>query len=119
MRRARAAEGKLIGAIGDDQRAPIIEIGSNYEFTADRNGRLFLTVNRGAYADARGGFDVSAFAVSVIRMRGTMISIAAGYARGIVTTPAEAGWRETSASGLLTCRPTILAASTPASTCDR
>jgi hypothetical protein len=53
-----AAEGKLIGAIGNDQRSPIIEIGSNYEFTAERNGRLFLTANRGSYADARGGFDV-------------------------------------------------------------
>src|SRR5262249_33122998 len=47
-----AAEGKLIGAIGNDSRAPIIEIGSNYEFTADHNGRLFLTANRGSYADA-------------------------------------------------------------------
>lgn len=53
-----AAEGKLIGAIGNDARAPIIEIGSNYEFTADRNGRLFLTSNRGSYTDARGAFDV-------------------------------------------------------------
>ncbi|HJZ79092.1 MAG TPA: LecA/PA-IL family lectin [Pyrinomonadaceae bacterium] len=53
-----AAEGKLIGAIGNDSRAPIIEIGSNYEFTADHNGRLFLTANRGSYADAHGSFDV-------------------------------------------------------------
>jgi PA-IL-like protein len=53
-----AAEGKLIGAIGNDPRAAIIEIGSSSEFTADRNGRLFLTANRGSYADARGGFDV-------------------------------------------------------------
>src|SRR3989440_11953397 len=51
-----AAEGKLIGAIGDDPRAPIIELGSNREFTADRNGRLFLTANRGSFTDARGGF---------------------------------------------------------------
>ena len=35
-----AAEGKLIGAIGDDPRAPIFELGSSREFTADRNGRL-------------------------------------------------------------------------------
>jgi hypothetical protein len=53
-----AAEGKLIGAIGNDPRSPIIEIGSNYEFTAERNGRLFLTANRSSYADARGSFDV-------------------------------------------------------------
>jgi hypothetical protein len=54
-----ANEGKLIGAIGNDARSPIIELGSNTEFTAERNGRLFLTANRGSYADARGGFDVT------------------------------------------------------------
>ena len=53
-----AAEGKLIGAIGNDPNAPIIELGSNREFTADRYGRLFLTANRGSYTDARGSFDV-------------------------------------------------------------
>lgn len=52
------AEGKLIGAIGDDPRAPIIELGSSREFTADRDGRLYLTANRGNYTDARGGFNV-------------------------------------------------------------
>jgi hypothetical protein len=53
-----AAEGKLIGAIGNDSNSPIIELGSNREFTADRQGRLFLTANRGSYTDARGSFDV-------------------------------------------------------------
>lgn len=53
-----AGEGKLIGAIGNDARSPILELGSNREFTADRNGRLFLTANRGSFADARGAFDV-------------------------------------------------------------
>jgi hypothetical protein len=53
-----AAEGKLIGALGRDPQSPVIELGSNREFTAERNGRLFLTANRGSYADARGGFDV-------------------------------------------------------------
>src|SRR5437588_3208039 len=53
-----AAEGKLIGAIGDDPRSPIIEFGSSREFTAERNGRLFLTANRGSFADARGSFNV-------------------------------------------------------------
>jgi len=52
------AEGKLIGAIGDDARAPIIELGSSREFTADRNGRLYLTANRGSYTEARGSFNV-------------------------------------------------------------
>ena len=54
----RAAEGELIGAIGDDPRAPILELGANREFTADRDGRLYLTANRGSFNDARGGFTV-------------------------------------------------------------
>lgn len=53
-----ASEGKLIGAIGDDSRAPIIELGASREFVADRQGKLFLTANRGSYNDARGAFDV-------------------------------------------------------------
>lgn len=54
----RAAEGQLIGVIGNDFDAPIIEIGAGREFTADRDGRLYLTVNRGSYTDARGAFNV-------------------------------------------------------------
>ena len=53
-----APEGKLIGAISNDVRAPIFEIGSARDFTADRNGRLFLTANRGSYVGARGSFNV-------------------------------------------------------------
>jgi hypothetical protein len=52
------AEGKLIGAIGDDSRAPILELGASREFVADRDGRLYLTANRGSYNDARGAFEV-------------------------------------------------------------
>ena len=51
-----AAEGVLIGAIGNDPNAPIIEIGLNREFIADRDGRLYLTANRSSYTDARGAF---------------------------------------------------------------
>ena len=53
-----ANEGKLIAAISDDARAPIIELGSSREFTADRDGRLYLTINRGSFNDARGTFSV-------------------------------------------------------------
>ena len=53
-----AAEGKLIGVIGNDFDSPIIEIGPGGEFTADRHGRLYLTINRGNYTDARGAFNV-------------------------------------------------------------
>jgi hypothetical protein len=54
----RAAEGELIGVIGNDYDAPIIEIGSSRELVADRDGRLYLTINRGNYTDARGSFNV-------------------------------------------------------------
>ena len=53
-----AAEGMLIGAIGNDQNAPVLELGASREFVADRDGRLFLTANRGTYTDARGSFTV-------------------------------------------------------------
>jgi hypothetical protein len=55
----RAAEGELIGAISNDMRAPIMELGSSREFTADRTGRLYLTANRGSFYDARGSFSVT------------------------------------------------------------
>ena len=54
----RAPEGMLIGAVGNDLNAPIIEIGATREFVADRDGRLYLTANRSSYADARGAFQV-------------------------------------------------------------
>jgi hypothetical protein len=52
----RAAEGELIGIIGNDYDSPIVEIGASREFVADRNGRLYLTANRSSYNDARGVF---------------------------------------------------------------
>jgi hypothetical protein len=52
----RAAEGVLIGAVGNDPNSPIIEIGLNREFMADNDGRLYLTANRSSYTDARGAF---------------------------------------------------------------
>src|SRR5882762_2913619 len=54
----RAPEGELIGAISDDPRAPVLELGSSREFTADRDGRPYLTANRGSFSDARGSFTV-------------------------------------------------------------
>lgn len=52
----RAAEGELIAVIGNDYDSPLIEIGASREFVADRDGRLYLTINRGNYTDARGSF---------------------------------------------------------------
>jgi hypothetical protein len=54
----RAAEGLLIGAIGNDPNSAVLELGSSREFAADRDGRLYLTANRGSYTDARGSFTV-------------------------------------------------------------
>ena len=54
----QAPEGKLIGAIGNDPDSPILELGTSHQFVADKNGRLFLTSNRGTYTDARGSFTV-------------------------------------------------------------
>jgi hypothetical protein len=55
----QAPEGSLIGVIGNDNDSPIIAIGAGSEFTADRDGRLYLTINRGSYTDARGAYNVS------------------------------------------------------------
>jgi hypothetical protein len=41
----RAPEGELIGVIGNDYDSPIIELGANREFVAERDGRLYLTPN--------------------------------------------------------------------------
>jgi hypothetical protein len=54
----RAAEGMLIGAIGNNPDSQILELGATREFVADTDGRLFLTANRGSYTDARGSFTV-------------------------------------------------------------
>jgi hypothetical protein len=54
----RAAEGELIGVIGNEYNSPIIELGASREFAVERDGRLYLTVNRGSYVDARGAYNV-------------------------------------------------------------
>jgi hypothetical protein len=54
----RAAEGVLIGAIGNEPDSPVIEIGIGRDFVADRDGRLYLTANRGTFSDARGAYSV-------------------------------------------------------------
>jgi hypothetical protein len=54
----RAAEGVLIGAVGSDPDSPVVELGISREFVADRDGRLYLTANRGSYTDARGSYSV-------------------------------------------------------------
>src|SRR6185369_1160777 len=51
-------EGILIGAIGEDKNAKVFPIGANGEFQADRDGKLYLTVNKNDYRNARGSYKV-------------------------------------------------------------
>ncbi|HEY6188017.1 MAG TPA: LecA/PA-IL family lectin [Pyrinomonadaceae bacterium] len=66
----RAAEGVLIGAVGNDPNSPILELGLSREFVADRDGRLYLTANRSSYTDARGSFSVQIRAEREMRAAG-------------------------------------------------
>jgi hypothetical protein len=52
-------DGALIAAIGQDQNSPAIFIGRSREFTADRSGVLYFTVNHWETRDARGAFRVN------------------------------------------------------------
>jgi hypothetical protein len=52
-------DGALLAAIGKDSDSPPIFIGSSREFTADRDGILYFTVNHGETHDARGSFRVN------------------------------------------------------------
>jgi hypothetical protein len=63
----RAAEGVLIGAVGNDPNSPLLELGLSREFVADRDGRLYLTANRSSYTDARGSFSVQVRAERELR----------------------------------------------------
>jgi hypothetical protein len=52
-------DGALLAAIGQDPNSPPIFIGSSHEFTADRDGILYFTVNHSETRDARGSFRVN------------------------------------------------------------
>jgi hypothetical protein len=56
--------GALIAVIGDDND-DFIFIGASREFTATRDGRLFLGVNEGNLADNSGAYDVTVEAEAV------------------------------------------------------
>jgi hypothetical protein len=56
----RAKAGVLIGRVGSDISAPILELGSSREFISDRDGRLYMMGNSGTTnASARGAFTVN------------------------------------------------------------
>jgi hypothetical protein len=52
------ADGVLLAGVGQDDSSPIIVIGRSREFTADRDGRLYFTVNHGDTRNATGSFQV-------------------------------------------------------------
>src|SRR5262245_20735913 len=70
-------DGALGAAIGKDSNSPPIFIGSSREFTADRDGALYFTVNHSEERDARGSFRVN-----VIINRGGGGEGAGGSTRG-------------------------------------
>ncbi len=61
-------DGALIAAIGSDPDSPAFFIGRSREFTADRDGILYFTVNHWETREARGSYRVT---VSVERRSGT------------------------------------------------
>jgi len=60
-------DGALVAAVGQDSNSPPIFIGRSREFTADRDGVLYFTVNHWETRDVRGAFRVN---VSVDRSGG-------------------------------------------------
>jgi hypothetical protein len=60
-------DGALVAAVGKDADSPPIFIGRSREFTADRDGLLYFTINHWETRDARGAFRVN---VSVDRSGG-------------------------------------------------
>lgn len=92
-------DGALIAAIGQDQNSPPIFIGRSREFTADRDGVLYFTVNHWDTRDARGAYRVN---VSVDRGGGGDTSRGSdpGQAQGqerekTITVYANQSWTDT------------------------
>lgn len=52
-------DGGLIAAVGQNQSSPLVFVGRSREFTADRDGVLYFTVNHWETANARGAFRVT------------------------------------------------------------
>lgn len=53
-----ANDGALVAAIGTDPSSPVILLGRYKEFTADRDGELYFTVNHWDIAEANGSYQV-------------------------------------------------------------
>ncbi len=88
-------DGALVAAIGQDPNSPAILIGRSREFTADRDGILYFTVNHWETRDARGAFRVN---VSVERGAGSGGGTGSVPTQGrekTVTVPANQAWTDT------------------------
>jgi hypothetical protein len=53
------ADGILLAGIGQDSNSPAIVVGRSKEFIADRDGRLYFTVNHGVTRGSSGAFQVA------------------------------------------------------------
>ncbi|MFN7949528.1 MAG: hypothetical protein U0Z53_29495 [Blastocatellia bacterium] len=91
-------DGALVAAIGTDPNSPAILIGRSREFTADRDGTLYFTVNHWDTSNARGSYQVR---VSVERSgsaggTGTAPSNPnRNWSERSVTIPASRQWTDT------------------------
>jgi len=81
-------DGALVAAVGQDPNSPPIFIGSSREFTADRDGVLYFTVNHWETRDARGSFRVN-----VIINRGGVGERAGGSRPGQTRDETDGGSR--------------------------
>jgi hypothetical protein len=88
-------DGALVAAIGQDPNSPAIFIGRSREFTADRDGLLYFTVNHWETRDARGAFRTN---VSVERGAGGGGGAGSAPSQGrekTVTVQANQAWTDT------------------------
>ncbi len=88
-------DGALIAAIGQDASLPSIFIGRSREFTADRDGMLYFTVNHWETRDARGAFRVN---VAIDRSSGGETSGGSRPTQGrekTITVNANQPWTDT------------------------
>ncbi len=85
-------DGALIVAVGTDPNSPPILIGRSREFTADRDGVLYFTVNHWNTTDARGAFQVR---VSIDRSTG-LTGVGTNTNNPGNSTNPNSDWRERS-----------------------
>jgi hypothetical protein len=86
-----APDGALVAAIGSDPNSPAILIGRSREFTADRDGMLYFSVNHWDTTNARGFYTVR---VSVER-RGSGGAAGRRPREQTLTVSADRSWLDT------------------------